>query len=47
VFEKTLVPLDGARSGTRVMPLAIEIAKKFNSEVLLLEVIKPFLVVRV
>ncbi len=41
MFEKILIPLDGSRFSTKALPYAIEIARKFNSEVTLLQVVQP------
>jgi nucleotide-binding universal stress UspA family protein len=41
MFEKILVPLDGSRFGTKALPYAIEIAKRFDSELVLMKVVFP------
>lgn len=41
MFNKVLVPLDGSRYSARALPYAVEIAKRFSSEVLLLQVVQP------
>lgn len=41
MFERILVPLDGSRFSGRALTYAIEIAKRFNSEVSLIEVVTP------
>lgn len=41
MFERILVPLDGSRFGSRALKYAKEIAKHFNSEMILLQVVKP------
>jgi nucleotide-binding universal stress UspA family protein len=38
-FRRILVPLDGSPLGERAVPLAIALAKKFESEILLLRVL--------
>ncbi len=41
MFRKILVPLDGSRFGTKALPYAIEIAKRFDSELVLIQVVFP------
>lgn len=41
MFERVLVPLDGSQLGGRALPYAIEIAKRFGGEVMLLQIIHP------
>lgn len=41
MFKRLLVPLDGSRFGSRALRYAIEIAKHFDAEVILLQVVKP------
>ena len=41
MFNRVLVPLDGSRYSARALPYALEIAKRFSSEVMLLQVIHP------
>jgi nucleotide-binding universal stress UspA family protein len=36
MFEKILVPLDGSKASEKVLPVAAELAKKFNSQVTLI-----------
>lgn len=41
MFEKILVPLDGSTYSARAIPYAIAIAEKFDSLILLLQVVRP------
>jgi nucleotide-binding universal stress UspA family protein len=41
MFKRILVPLDGSRFSSKALPYAVEIARRFDSEVLLLRVLKP------
>jgi len=41
MYKKILVPLDGSRSGGKAVDHAIEIAKKFDGQVMLLRVAPP------
>ncbi|OGO39715.1 MAG: hypothetical protein A2147_05915 [Chloroflexi bacterium RBG_16_57_8] len=41
MFERILVTLDGSRFGARAIPYAVEVAKRFGGELLLLEVVPP------
>jgi len=41
MFEKILIPLDGSRFSALAVPYALEIAKRFGSEVLFLQVVSP------
>lgn len=41
MFKKILVPLDGSRFASRAIKYAVEIARKFNSEIVLMQVEKP------
>ena len=41
MFERILVPLDGSRLSTKALPYASEIAKKFDAELVLLQVLEP------
>ena len=41
MFKKILVPLDGSRFGTKALPYAIEIAERFDSELVLMQVVFP------
>lgn len=41
MFKKILVPLDGSRFGIKALPYAIEIAKRFDSELVLMQVVFP------
>jgi nucleotide-binding universal stress UspA family protein len=40
MFNKILVPLDGSRLSGKAVPYAIELAKKFNAQIMLLRVVK-------
>jgi nucleotide-binding universal stress UspA family protein len=40
MFKRILVPLDGSRFSSKALPYAIEIARRFESELLLLRVLK-------
>jgi nucleotide-binding universal stress UspA family protein len=40
MFKRILVPLDGSRLGSRALPYAIEVAKHFGAEVILMQVVK-------
>ena len=40
MFKRILIPLDGSRLGTKAIPYAMDMAEKFESEVVLLQVIK-------
>lgn len=40
MFKKVLVPLDGSLFSNRALPYAIDIAKRFNAEVVLLQVVR-------
>ena len=41
MFQRILVPLDGSRLSTQAVPYAVEIAKRFSAEVVLVRVISP------
>jgi nucleotide-binding universal stress UspA family protein len=41
MFKKILVPLDGSRLSSRSLPYAIELARRFGSEILLMRVVLP------
>ena len=41
MFEKILVPLDGSTYSARAIPYAIAMAEKFDSEIILLQVVRP------
>jgi len=41
MFKRLLVPLDGSRFASRALPYAVEVAKRFSAEVILLQVVKP------
>lgn len=41
MFEWILVPLDGSRFGSQALRLASEMAKRFNAEIALMQVVKP------
>ena len=41
MFKKILVPLDGSRLSSRALPYAIDVAKCFKAEIILLRVTKP------
>ncbi|MEJ2739387.1 MAG: universal stress protein [Dehalococcoidia bacterium] len=41
MFTHLLVPLDGSRFGSRAIEYAVEIAKRFNTDITLLQVVKP------
>jgi nucleotide-binding universal stress UspA family protein len=41
MLKHILVPLDGSRFGSRALKYAQEIAKPFEAEVILLQVVKP------
>ena len=41
MFKRILVPLDGSRFSSKALPYAVEIARRFEAEVLLLRVLKP------
>ena len=40
MFTKILVPLDGSRMSAKSLPYAIDVAKKFNAEIILLQVVE-------
>lgn len=39
MFERVLVPLDGSRLSAQALPFAVEIGKRFDSEIILVRVI--------
>ena len=39
MFERIVIPLDGSRLASRALPFAVSIAKKFNSELMLMRVV--------
>jgi len=41
MFRKILVPLDGSRFALRALKYAIEIAQRFEAEIVFIQVIKP------
>lgn len=41
MFQKILVPLDGSRFASRAMKYAVEIARQFDAEIILMQVEKP------
>lgn len=41
MYTKILVPLDGSLRAERILPLVEELAFKFNSQVILLQVVEP------
>ncbi|OGO39712.1 MAG: hypothetical protein A2147_05900 [Chloroflexi bacterium RBG_16_57_8] len=41
VLERILVPLDGSRSSAKALPCAIEAAKRFWAQIVLLHVVRP------
>jgi len=41
MFKRLLVPIDGSRFGLRALRYATEVARRFEAEVMLLQVIKP------
>lgn len=41
MFKKILVPLDGSRFASRSLKYAVEIARQFNAEIILMRVEKP------
>ncbi len=41
MFEKILVPLDGSEYSARAIPYSIAMAGKFNSGIILLQVVRP------
>ena len=41
MFERLLVPLDGSRFGSRALQYATEVARRFDAEVILIQVVKP------
>ncbi|MBN1643618.1 MAG: universal stress protein [Dehalococcoidales bacterium] len=41
MFQRILVPLDGSRLSTQAVPFAVEIAKRFSAEVVLVRVLAP------
>ncbi len=41
MFERILVPLDGSRFSTRAVLYAIEVAKRFDAHIILMQVVKP------
>ena len=41
MFKKILIPLDGSRFASRVLKYGIEIARKFDAEIILMQVEKP------
>ena len=41
MYKKILVPLDSSRRAERILPYVEELAKKFESEIVLLQVVTP------
>jgi nucleotide-binding universal stress UspA family protein len=41
MFKRILVPLDGSRFGSRALPYAIDVAKKFKAEIIFTQVVEP------
>ena len=41
MFKRILVPLDGSRFGSRALKYATEVAQRFDTEVILIEVVTP------
>ena len=41
MFKKILVPLDGSRFASRAIKYAVEIARRFDAEIILMQVEKP------
>jgi nucleotide-binding universal stress UspA family protein len=41
MFKRILVPLDGSRFASRALPYAVEVAQRFSTEVVLIQVIRP------
>ena len=41
MFKRLLVPLDGSRAASRALRYAAEVAKRFDAEVVLVQVAKP------
>lgn len=41
MFKRILVPLDGSRFGLRALRYATDVARRFEAEVILLQVVKP------
>jgi nucleotide-binding universal stress UspA family protein len=41
MFDKVLVPLDGSSYSLRALPYAVAIAEKFNSRIILINVVRP------
>jgi nucleotide-binding universal stress UspA family protein len=41
MFKRILVPLDGSRVSSRALPYAIDIAQRFDAEIILMQVISP------
>jgi len=41
MFKRILVPLDGSRFSSRALRYAVEIAKPFNAEIILMQVVYP------
>jgi nucleotide-binding universal stress UspA family protein len=41
MFKRIVVPLDGSRLSMKALPYAIEVAKKFGAEAILLRVVQP------
>jgi nucleotide-binding universal stress UspA family protein len=42
VYDKILVPLDGSKLAEAVLPYVVELARRFDSEVTLIQVVAPF-----
>jgi nucleotide-binding universal stress UspA family protein len=40
MFERILIPLDGSRFGSQALKNAVEVAKRFNAEIFLLQVVR-------
>jgi nucleotide-binding universal stress UspA family protein len=41
MFKRILVPLDGSRLGSRALKYAIEVTKRFDAEIILLQILRP------
>ena len=42
MFKKILVPVDGSETSWRALNNALEIGRKFNSEIVVVNVIQPY-----
>lgn len=41
MFKRILVPLDGSQTSAQALPYAIEVAKRFGADLMLLQVVEP------